>query len=207
MGIDLLAPNGSTRFGVIVAANVSDTQVASTRGSVMRFVNYQGVTVRNNVQPTPTNRHMRDGDRHHLLQRRGDRERPVARRNRPGRHPAPAVGVSPLPPTPLNPPNYFEGQQMTIDVGNTSGAAARCSDTAHCDGYLTAAEANTHVVTAPVIDPVASRADRSMLMGTNFDFSIPMRNGNYKVTMTFVEPVLRQGSVRLIFVDAETHAS
>jgi hypothetical protein len=91
---------------------------------------------------------------------------------------------------------------MTIDVGNTSGSTARCFDTAHCDGYLTTTDAPTHVVNAPVIDPVASQADRSMLMG-NFDFSVPMRNGNYKVTMTFVEPVLRKGSQRLIFVDAE----
>jgi hypothetical protein len=202
MGIDLMGPAGKTRYGVTVAGNVSDTQVASTRESVMRFINYENVSVRDNVQPTPTNRTMSmvTAITSCNVEVTGNDLSPGGVGQVVTQHPRSAC--SPLPPAPVNPPNYFEGQQMTIDVGNTSGASARCSDTAHCDGYLTTAAADTHVVTAPVIDPVASQADRSMLMG-NFDFSIPMRNGNYKVTMTFVEPVLRKGSVRLIFVDAE----
>jgi hypothetical protein len=202
MGIDLMAPAGETRYGVTVAGNESDTQVASTRESVIRFINYENVTVRDNVQPTPTNRTMSmvTAITSCNVDVTGNDLSPGGIGQVVTQHPRSTC--SPPPPSPTNPPNYFEGQQLTIDPGNTSGSAARCSDKAHCEGYLKATDAPTHVVTAPVIDPVASQADRSMLMG-NFDFSVPMRNGNYKVTMTFVEPVLRKGSQRLIFVDAD----
>jgi hypothetical protein len=202
LGIDLIGPEGETRYDVTVVGNVSDTQVASTRESVMRFINYENVSVRDNVQPTPTNRTMSmvTAITSCNVEVTGNDLSPGGIGQVVNQHPRSTC--SPTPPSPTDPPNYFEGQQMTIDVGNTSGSTARCFDTAHCDGYLTTTDAPTHVVNAPVIDPVASQADRSMLMG-NFDFSVPMRNGNYKVTMTFVEPVLRKGSQRLIFVDAE----
>ncbi|MDQ1381672.1 MAG: hypothetical protein QOJ71_2391 [Actinomycetota bacterium] len=202
MGIDLLGPDGSTRYGVIVAANVSDTQVASTRGSVMRFVNYQGVAVRNNVQPTPTNRQMA------MVSAVSSCNVDVTGNDlSPGgigqlKSSAPRTSCPADPPAPTNPANYFDGQQLKIDVGNTTDFATRCSDKWHCGGYLTSADPPTHIVTAPVINPTASQADRTMLMG-NMDFSIPMRSGNYSVTMTFVEPVFKRLSQRRINVDAE----
>jgi hypothetical protein len=203
ISVDLIGPPGRTRYGVAVINNVSDIQVGSTRASVMRFINYEDVSVTNNVQPTPTNRVMSM-----VTAITSCNVEVTGNDLSPGGvgqvvNQSPRSSCSPAPPTPVHPANYFDGQQMTIDVGNTkAGSAARCSDTSHCDGYLTAADSATHVVTAPLINPVASQADRSMLMG-NFNFSIPMRNGNYKVTMTFVEPVLRKGSQRLIHVDAE----
>jgi hypothetical protein len=114
----------------------------------------------------------------------------------------PRSSCTPAPPPPTRPANYFDGQQLTLDVGNTTDSSTQCSDKWHCDGYLTATDAPTHVVTAPVINPTASKADRTMLMG-NMDFSVPMKNGNYSVTMTFVEPVFKRLSQRRINVDAE----
>ncbi|MDQ1461764.1 MAG: hypothetical protein QOI08_3248 [Actinomycetota bacterium] len=202
MGIDLLGPNGSTRYGVIVVGNTSDTQVASTRGSVMRFVNYEDVNVRDNVQPTPSNRQMAM-----VSAVTSCNVEVVGNDLSPGgigqiRTDHPRSTCTPAPPPPTRPANYFDGQQLTLDVGNTTDSSTQCSDKWHCDGYLTATDAPTHVVTAPVINPTASQADRTMLMG-NMDFSIPMRNGNYSVTMTFVEPVFKRLSQRRINVDAE----
>jgi Right handed beta helix region/Malectin domain len=205
MAMDLEAPGTQTRYGVVVTGNVSDTLFADPHGTVIRLVNYVGAFVRNNVQPTPTNRRIG------MVQTISSCE-VIADTNdiSPGgtgqlqeiRPRSSCPSLTGLAAQPASAPAFFDGQRLDIDVGNTTDPARYCYDVAHCSGYLTSVGDGTHAVTAPLVNPPLSTADRTMLVGT-LDFAIPIRNGTYRVTMGFVEPTFHRVSQRIVHVDAE----
>ena len=204
MGVDMVAPDGRLRHNVEFTGNVSDTANATPRGAVMRFFNYDGVIVRDNVQPTPWNRLQ-------AMVVAVQSCNVVSENNDLGDDVRQLVIDSPragcLVQTAANPgapANFFDGQRLAIDVGNLTTSAVSCTDAAHCDGYLTELGPHAKLVTAsvPADGPVLGVADRTMLMG-NILFSIPIRNGTYRVTMSFVEPAFRGPGLRRFNVDSE----
>jgi hypothetical protein len=205
LGIDMASPAGHLRYHVVVANNISDINLAEIRGSVMRFVNYDDVVVRDNRQPTPTNREMAmvsavgscnvTSVNNDLVRPHSDQMDTVTPR-----------AVCPDPPAwhPVLPANFFAGQRLTIDAGNTSTTAVTCTSVTNCTGYLAELADHAKVVTSKLDpgSPPLKPSDRTMLMG-NVQFSIPIRNGNYRVTMTFVEPELTSSAQRRINVESE----
>jgi hypothetical protein len=192
------------RHDVVFTDNVSDTANADVRGSVMRFFNYDNVVVSNNVQPTPSNRRqaMVDavrscnvvaekndlGDDLRQLQVDSPRTNCLA---------AAAKSAGAIPPPA---PTVFDGQRLAIDAGNASAGAVTCAAAEDCNGYLTELGPRAKVVTANA--PDLAMADRTILMG-NMQFSIPIRNGTYRVTMSFVEPAFHSAGKRRFNVDSE----
>src|SRR5207247_1593926 len=132
MGVDMVAPDGRLRHDVAFIDNVSDQANATIRGSVMRFFNYDGVVVRDNVQPTPSNRTQAMVDAVqscNVVSENNDlgddlrQLETVSPRTDCGAGTARDTGA---------PTTVFDGERLDIDAGGASTGAVSCVDVANC---------------------------------------------------------------------------
>ncbi len=205
LSIDMAAPEGVRRSNVVVTANRTTTAAGTPFETVMRFINYDGVTVTDNVQPMNKGRDMSiagvrnscDVDVHG---------------NDVGQY-----GVGQLVvfeasyPCPVRPPDddeepdpVFTGDVLAIDVGATStpvkGAVA-CGSKTTCP-FIVRGKADAFL-SGPIENlKTPDEAFRTMIIG-NPRFEIPIRGGVYKVRLSFVEPTAKKGRERRFQVGIE----
>jgi hypothetical protein len=184
MGIDFVAPNGGRRQNVVVTGNVSDFEVGNGRGAVLRFVGYDYIDVRNNVQPAQINRdmYMVGYERGCKVTVSGNDLGPYGAGQAKELEGPYDCGTTPPLVLPIK-PTQFEGDRLTIDVGGNGGnGMIPCPATNNCGGYYTGGAANVLTASAG-----GTLAERTMLHG-NLNFDIPIRSGTYNVTLTWIEP-------------------
>jgi hypothetical protein len=208
IGIDLAAESGDRRHSVVVQGNISDTPEANPRGALMRFVRYDFVDVRNNVNPTPATRQMSTVGTY-------DSCKVTSVNNDLG---AGMVGeivvlsnnydcskVPSAAPTTAS-RTVFAGQRLVLDtggVGSHTWGIVGCTSLANCGGYLVAGSVK------PVLaSSVAGYTGwggivyQTMLEGDS-KFEVPIRSGTYDIKFSFVEPKYDRESQRRLFVDME----
>ena len=208
LGIDMAANPGERRSNVWISGNKSDTPEASVRGTLMRFVAYDNVDVRNNANPIPDNRRMSTVGSFNscnvtsvnndlgptkvselvILSNVYDcsKAQPVAR---------PASGPTP-----------FSGQLLAIDAGGVGSAKwgiVGCTQASACNGYLVGGPANPiHATSLAGSTGWGGVVFQTMLEGAPA-FAIPIRNGTYDIKLAFVEPIYDKLSQRRFHFDIE----
>ena len=188
MGVDFVAPGGTRRQNIVVTGNVSDSAVGNGRGTALRFVGYDYIDVRDNVQRGQKGRSM------YMVGIMRSCKVTVAN-NDLGAYGAGQLKIitgadcNSVPPLVLPvAPSVWAGEEMTIDVGGQGSAGeVPCPDASHCNGYFVGTAASP-LVAGPVTGVSGNTIEyRTMLQG-DLHFAIPIRSGIYSVTLWFVEP-------------------
>ena len=173
------------RQNIVVTGNVSDEEVGNGRGAVMRFVGYDYVTVRDNVQPAQINRdmYMVGYQRSCKVTSSGNNLGPYGA-GQAKELDGPYDGCTNMHPlAQAIRPTQFEGQNLKIDVGGNGGdGVIPCPATNNCGGFYKGGAAT--VLTAA---SGGTLAERTMLQGS-LKFDIPIRSGTYDLTLTWIEP-------------------
>jgi hypothetical protein len=202
MGIDMAAPGGMRRQNIVVTGNVSDSAIGNGRGAMLRFVGYDYLDIRNNVQRGQKDRDM------YLVGTMRSCEVNVVNNDigayGAGQHKVLSAGYdcSKVPPL-VRPtaPAVWAGQEMAIDVGGAgSFVMVPCPTTNNCGGFYTGGAA-TPMVAGPVTGAGTTMEYRTMLHG-DLHFGVPIRSGTYSVTLYFVEPTDGK-NLRRFHLDAE----
>jgi hypothetical protein len=208
LGIDLAAEAGERRSNVWISGNKSDTPEANPRGTLMRFVSYDNVDVRNNANPIPDNRQMSTVGSYNSCN-------VTSVNNDLGPNKvselvtlANTYDCSQLRAVagPAATPAKFSGQRLAIDVGGPGSAKwgiLGCGTASRCNGYIVSGTAKP-ILAASVAGYSAwgGIVYRSMLEGDPH-FAIPIRTGTYDVKLSFVEPTYDQLSQRRFHFDVE----
>jgi Right handed beta helix region/Malectin domain len=208
LGIDLAAETGDRRRNVVVQGNTSDTPEANPRGALMRFVRYDYVDVRNNVNPTPATRQMSTVGTY-------DSCKVTSVNNDLGAGMVGEIVVlsnnydcstvpSAAPATATR--TVFADQRLVIDtggIGSRTWGIVGCTSMANCGGYLVAGPVRS-LFTPTLVGFTGWEGVvyQTMLEGDP-KFEIPIRTGTYDVKFSFVEPKYDRDSQRRFFVDME----
>jgi hypothetical protein len=187
IGIDMVSPSGIRRHNVVVTGNTSDLLAGNPRGAIIRFVDYDNVTVTNNREPGAWHRNMymvgfqntcyftASGND---LGQYGAGDYVILANNYVCKPMAAGSTV-------YHPPSWFDGTDLGIDPGgpSTKGVVG-CTDKAHCNNYLLN---SPRFVSAPALTNSTDPRMLTMLEGEQH-YQIPMRPGTYIVTVSWAEP-------------------
>jgi Right handed beta helix region len=186
LGIDMRAPDGVRRTNVVVSRNTSDHPVGNGRMTIMRFVGYDHVVVKDNREPGQEGRDMRMVGLHNTCHA-------TVTGNSTGQHGSPEQFLVLEPAEncaarastrPFVPPSWSTATSTSIEVGGRETLAAHgCPDIAHCDGMVSGNAVPIATNVENSTDPTMS----TMLDGPQ-RWDIPLRPGNYEVTLAFVAP-------------------